>query len=369
MRRPAGAAGALLLLLGAACPAADPPAAIAATAGQGAVAALPPRLVRNDDELRAALAGLAAGVEVVIAPGEYRGGILLAEASGSAAAPIMIRGAEPDRPPVFTGGGSEGWHLSDCNHLVLRDLIVRGYAGNGVNVDDAGSIETPALGIVIERLSIEDTGPEGNHDALKLSGLDGFTIRGCRFRGWGGSAVDMVGCHDGLIEGCRFEGAEGFSQSSGIQAKGGSARVTVRRCEFENAGSRAVNLGGSTGLQYFRPPGAGYEAAELLVEGNVFRGSQAPIAFVGAVGCIVRDNDIHNPEKWLLRILQESTGPQFAPCQGGVFESNRIRFDQRVQVFVNVGPGTLPDSFVYRDNVWIETDAAGRELASPRTPF
>lgn len=305
----------------------------------------------------------------MIEAGTYRGGHWLSGLQGSAVAPIVIRGADSAAPPVFTGGGSEAWHLSACHHVTLRDLAVRGYAGNGVNVDDGGQLDMPARGIMIERLSIEDTGPDGNHDALKLSGLDGFTIRDCIFRGWGGSAVDMVGCHDGLIEGCRFEGAEGFSQSSGVQAKGGSARVTVRRCEFENAGSRAVNLGGSTGLQYFRPPGAGYEASELLVEGNTFRGSQAPIAFVGAVGCVVRDNDLLYPEKWLLRILQESADPQFAPCQGGIFEGNRIRFDQRVQVFVNVGPGTLPDSFVYRDNVWIETDAAGRELASPRVPF
>lgn len=327
------------------------------------------RSVRTNEELRAALAGLTAGAEIAIAPGEYQGGIWLTDVSGTAGAPIVIRGADPAAPPMFTGGGSEAWHLSDCNHLVLRDLAVRGYSGNGVNADDGGSFDTPSVGIRMEHLTIESTGPEGNHDALKLSGLDHFTIRGCAFRGWGGSAVDMVGCHDGLIEGCSFEGQAGFSQSSGVQMKGGSARVTLRGCRFEQAGARAVNLGGSTGLQYFRPPGAGYEAAEILVEGCSFRGSEAPIAFVGAIGCAVRGNRFEYPEKWLLRILQESAGPEFAPCQGGVFEGNRIVFDERVRVFVNVGPGTLPDSFVYRGNTWVETDAAGRPIAAPRIPF
>lgn len=327
------------------------------------------RIVGTDEELRAALTNLTAGTEVLIAAGEYRGGLWLSGLQGRADAPIVIRGADPAAPPVFTGGGSEAWHLSACSHLTLQDLVVRGYAGNGVNVDDAGVLDVPARGIVIDGLTIERTGPEGNHDALKLSGLADFTVRNCVFRGWGGSAIDMVGCHAGQIEDCRFEGLENFSQSSGIQIKGGSAHVTVRRCEFNQAGARAVNVGGSTGLQYFRPPGASFEAADVLVEACVFYGSQAPIAFVGANACTVRNNDFLYPEKWLLRILQESTGPQFEPCQGGVFEHNRIRFDQRVQIFVNVGSNTLPDTFVYRGNTWVETDAAGRELPTPRIPF
>lgn len=348
---------ALLMALTAGC--AEPPQSDSAR---------PVRSVRNDDELRAALKDLPPGAEIVLAPGEYRGGIWLAEASGTAGAPIVIRGADPAAAPIFTGGGSEAWHLSDCDHLILRDLVVRGYAGNGVNVDDGGSYDTPSRGIVIERVVIESTGPDGNHDALKLSGLEEFTIRDCAFRGWGGSAVDMVGCHDGLIVGCAFTGQEGFTQASGVQVKGGSARVTVSGCDFDQAGARAVNLGGSTGLQYFRPSGAGYEAAGIVVEGCRFRGSEAPIAFVGAMDCIVRGNSFAYPEKWLLRILQETTGPEFAPCQGGIFEGNRVLFDQRVNVFVNVGPGTLPETFIYRGNSWTETDATGKEVLSPRVP-
>jgi hypothetical protein len=352
------AIGALLAGLALACSTAEQPEAVRTLHRAG-----------TDDELRAALTNLTEGDEVVIAPGEYRGGIWLSDLHGSADAPIVIRGADPAAPPVFSGGGSEGWHLSDCSHVELRDLVVRGFAGNGVNVDDAGSIDSPAQGILIDGLTVENTGPEGNHDALKLSGLDGFTIRNSVFRGWGGSAIDMVGCHDGLIESCTLEGREGFSQSSGIQIKGGSARVVVRGCNFTQAGSRAVNIGGSTGKAYFRPLGAAYEAAEIVVEANRFIGSEAPIAFVGAIGCVVRGNRFQYPEKWLLRILQESAGPEFEPCQGGVFEGNHVLFDQRLRVFVNVGAGTLPDTFVCHGNTWVETDAAGQELAAPRIPF
>ena len=52
---------------------------------------------------------------------------------------------------------------------------------------------------------MEETGPTGNKDALKLSGVRDFTVRASRFSGWGGSAIDMVACSEGLIESCRFE--------------------------------------------------------------------------------------------------------------------------------------------------------------------
>ncbi|MFT5468643.1 MAG: hypothetical protein ACI8UO_003754 [Verrucomicrobiales bacterium] len=103
---------------------------------------------------------------------------------------------------------------------------------------------------------IEDIGPRGNHDALKLSGLSDFVVRNCTFAGWGGSAIDMVGCHNGLIDNCTFTGKDGFSQDNGVQMKGGSSKIRVTRSWFEHAGQRAINLGGSTGLPYFRPKDA-----------------------------------------------------------------------------------------------------------------
>jgi hypothetical protein len=136
----------------------------------------------------------------------------------------------------------------------------------------------------------------------------------------------MVGCHRGLIEGCRFLGREGFSQATGPQTKGGSSEIVIRRCLFVDAGQRAVNLGGSTGMAYFRPPGARYEARDITVEGCVFVGSQAPIAFVGVDGATVRYNTIYRPSRWVMRILQETTEPGFPPCRNGRFEHNLIVF-------------------------------------------
>src|SRR5690606_31240906 len=146
-----------------------------------------------------------------------------------------------------------------------------------------------------------------------LSGLTGFRVSGCRVEGWGGSGIDLVGCHDGLIEASTLKNTD--DRGSGIQLKGGSADVVVRRCNFIYAGHRALNLGGSTGLDFFRPRDATAEARDLVVEECRFVGSMSPIAFVGSENVIVRRNVILDPKRWVLRILQETTGERFVPCR------------------------------------------------------
>ncbi len=62
------------------------------------------------------------------------------------------------------------------------------------------------------------------------------------------------------------------------------------------------------------------------------------------------------PENWVLRILQESADAQFKPCHHGVFEHNLIIFDSKVQIFVNVGPRTAPETFRFHNNAWYGVD-------------
>ena len=310
-----------------------------------------PTTVGNDDELRAALAKLRPGDELVIRAGRYRGGISLAGLAAPASGATLIRGEDAKDPPVFEGGGS-GWHLADCNGITLRAFVVRGATGNGVNVDDGGSFETPARGITVEDVTIADTGPRGNCDALKMSGVERFVVRNCSFEGWGGSAIDMVGCRDGRVTDCRFTGRDGFDQSSGVQMKGGTEDVLVQCSFFDRAGERAINLGGSTGLQYFRPGPGEFEARRITVAGNRFVGSTAPVAFVNADASRVVRNTILHPAKWVLRILQEQRAPGFLPCRGCAFEENLVVLDERVTTHVNVGPDTSPETFTFRRNAW-----------------
>ena len=311
--------------------------------------------VSNEAELNHALRNLKPGSRLSLEPGRYRGGLSLRNVAGRDDRPIVIEGRDPNNPPLFTGG-KQALHLANCSHITLRHLRVVGFPTNGINVDDGGSFETPAHHIVIEDVTIVETGPTGNHDALKLSGLDEFVIRNCCFEGWGGSGIDMVGCHRGLIDGCTFIGREGFSQSNGVQLKGGTEDVLVQRCLFRNAGHRSINLGGHTGLQFFRPRVQGYEAKNITIAGNRFVGSRAPVAWATAAGGHVHHNTIILPEKWVLRILQENQDPRFSPCHGGVFENNLIVYDANIQHYVNVGPGTASETFRFHHNAWHDLD-------------
>jgi hypothetical protein len=281
--------------------------------------------------------------------------------------PVVIAAADPKHPPVLVGGNA-GIHLSGAAWVEIRDLVIEKAVQNGLNVDDGGTIETPAHHITLRRVTVRDVGPRGNRDGIKLSGVDDFLLEDCVLVRWGsgGSGVDMVGCHEGEISGCRFT-HDGGTAGSGIQAKGGSRDVVIRRCRFERAGGRAVNLGGSTGKPYFRPRDPGYEAKDITVEDCVFVGSMSPVAFVGVDGAVVRHNLILFPGKWVVRVLQESQGEEFVPCRNGVFERNLVVFRAAdVGTAVNVGPGTKPKSFTFRENFWFAKD---RPTASrPRLP-
>jgi hypothetical protein len=207
---------------------------------------------------------------------------------------------------------------------------------------------------VLRRLVVRDIGSDANHDGLKLSGLDDFAIEDCTVERWGkrGSAIDMVGCHNGSLSGCTIREGDAMN-ANGVQMKGGSRDISLRQCRFENAGGRAVNIGGSTGLPYFRPKPQGYEAKDITVEDCTFLGSMAPIAFVGVDGALVHHNTFYRPTRWLLRILQENQDEKFTPCRNGRFENNIVAFRVgEVATAVNIGAGTSPETFEFAGNHW-----------------
>lgn len=315
--------------------------------------------VRDTAGLKAACAAAEPGTVIRLAPGDYRPGVYVEGKCGGPGRPIVIEGADAANPPVFVGG-NEALHFSGCSHLTLRHLVIRGAKQNGLNIDD-GDRAGSARHVLVEHVTVEDIGPRGNHDAIKLSGLEDFAVRGCAARGWGGQGIDMVGCHRGLIEGCSFVGKEGCTQSAGVQAKGGSREITVRRCLFDHAGERAVNAGGSTDARFFRPREAAYEAAAITVEGCTFHGGATPIAFVGVDGAVFRFNTVHDPERWFCRILQENV--ELGKCRDGRVDRNLFVFRAKRMHGVNVGPDTKPETFRFTENFWFAIDdpAASRQ--------
>ncbi|MGV3486362.1 MAG: right-handed parallel beta-helix repeat-containing protein [Planctomycetaceae bacterium] len=317
--------------------------------------------ISTRDQLLKAVDQAKPGTTIFIAPGTYHGGLHFSELQGEQDKPIILAASDKDIPPVFQGGGS-CFHFTDPAYVELHNLILAGATGNGINIDDGGSYESPAHHLVLRALTIRDVGPAGNRDGVKLSGVDHFRVEQCIFERWGdnGSAIDMVGCHEGVISDCTFRYRSDVA-ANGVQTKGGSRNILIQRCRFENAGSRSVNIGGSTGLDYFRPKFDGYEAKDITVEDNTFVGSSAPICFVGVDGATVRYNTIYRPEQYVVRILQESQGDPFVPCRNGVFSHNLVAFrSDETRMTTNVGGGTAPDTFKFTHNHWYCLDRPDR---------
>ena len=333
--------------------------------------------VRDAAEFRAALAATKPGTRLLLAPGNYTGGFHAANLRGEKERPIVIAAADPTQPPVFRDGNN-GLHLSNPAYVELHNLVFTQLKQNGLNIDDGGATAKPesAHHVTLRGLRISDIGGDGNNDGIKLSGIWDFSVVDCVIERWGtkgGSAIDMVGCHRGIIERnlIRHLNPEP-GNCTGVQAKGGSSEIGVFANRFEHAGGRAVNIGGSTGIPFFRPAltagGAHAEARNIRVEGNRFVGGMTPIAFVGVDGAVVRFNTIERPSRWALRILQENKGADFVASRNGQFTDNVIVFEtaKAPDANVNIGAGTAPESFVFARNWWYASDNPAR--SRPKLP-
>jgi hypothetical protein len=307
-----------------------------------------------------------AGTAIVVHAGTYAGGGWIENLAGTADAPIWLGGAQGEARPVIDGGG-QAFQLSQPRYVIVHDLEIRNSTDNGINVDDGGNYADPdaARFVVFRNLSIHDVGGSGNQDCLKLSGLNDYWVLASEFArcggGGSGSAIDHVGCHRGLIYANQF--SDLTAGGNAVQNKGGCADIEIRGNSFINAGERAINLGGSTGFEFFRPPLSAdqpnAEARDIRVIANLFRGSVAPVAYVGCVDCLVANNVFDTPSNWVIRILQETlTTPEyeFLPASNGRFINNIVYFDAQVGVAVNVGPDTAPDTFVFANNLWYRYD-------------
>ena len=307
------------------------------------------------------------GTTIRLAPGTYRGGMHFSGLHGEKGKPITVIAANPDNPPIIRGG-SKCIQISSSSHLLLESLVLERTTGNVLNIDDGGSIDQPTHHISLRKLTIRNKGVKGNLDGIKLSGITDFLIENCTIEDWGdgGSAIDMVGCHRGVIRNCNLKRTT--NGATGIQCKGGTSGIRILQCRFENAGMRHINLGGSTGRQFFRPKlkdKGNAEARDLEVAGCTFVGPGVPVAFVGVDGANVHHNTILHPSPWSTRILQETRGDDFIQCRDGQFTDNVIVFKQAdLRRFVNVGPNTNPETFTFARNWWYCQDAPGKSRPS-----
>lgn len=315
-------------------------------------------------------AGLAAvpGTEILVHPGTYSGGEYINDLQGVSTNPIWIRGVGITNRPLFSGA-AEGFHFTRARYVWIENIEVANATANGINCDDGGDYgnEHASGFLVFSNIVIRDIGTGGNQDGLKLSGIRDFYVYNAEITRCGGSAsgsaIDMVGCHRGLIQGGSFYDLS----ANAIQVKGGSTDIEIRQCIISNAGHRAVNIGGSTSFEFFRPPlqtnTPAFEAANIRLYSSIIIGSTASVAFVGCVDSVAANNTLIEPTRWVFRVLQETTsssGYTFLPCASNRFENNIVYYhDGLLNQYANVGADTLPNSFMVRNNLWFPYDNPG----------
>jgi hypothetical protein len=309
--------------------------------------------------IEGALSAIEPGTRVLVHAGTY--GPWSAEGlAGEEGRPIAIIA---DGEVVLEAQGAQAIiGLSDPAYLVIQGFTLQGAPVHGMNIDDGGSYDTPAHHVVLRDLTIPGAGSGDNNDCIKLSGVDDFWVLDSDVSGCDrGEIIDMVGCHRGVISGNHFHDAI----QNGVQTKGGSSDTLIHGNLFENIPARAVNAGGSTGLEFLRPLDAPHEAARISVIANVFvrNGVEggAAVAYVGCDACVAAHNTIIEPRTWVVRILQESTDARFVPSRDGLFVNNVIDPAELRAELVNVGGDTAPETFTFGDNLWYAPSDAGFE--------
>ena len=312
-------------------------------------------IVSDENGMQAALRNAADGDRVLLEPGVYQGGFFQAGLRG-----VTISSLDLTNLAVIEGG-TNSIQLSDASRVTIENLRLRGQTGNGINIDDGGSFETPSKDIAIRNLIIENIATSGNRDGIKMSGVDGFVIDQVKVLNWGdgGSAVDLVGAHNGIVQNSLFRHESISAGGSGLRGKGGAKNVAflANRIELPNGRGRAIQAGGSTDPQFFRfvDGDSGYEANSINAAGNIVIGGSSAFSYVNIDGGVFHHNYVHRPFDWVMRILNENQGNEIVDTRNGDFSHNVVSFFDSASEFkttVNIGPETHANTFRFRGNQW-----------------
>ena len=302
----------------------------------------------------AALAQATPGTRIRIAAGAYGAIGSVSNLQGTAQAPIALVGE--GAVVIDTGGTALALHLIDPRYVVLQGITIQNTWPHGINIDDGGDYRTPAEYVVLRNMTFRNIGNGGNNDCLKMSGVDRFYIEGSSFSGCNqGEAIDMVGCHDGVITGSVFFDLP----MNGVQTKGGSADVLIHGNRFINIAQRSINAGGSTGHNLYRPITTTHEAARIQMIANIIeRSGNTPVAFVGCDTCVFANNTIIEPGMYLARLLEENT--TLTAGANGYYINNIIVLNTNGRgAVVNDGANSQPTTYIFGNNLWFSLDNAG----------
>lgn len=318
------------------------------------------------------------GDEIILMPGRHRPATFDA-LRGTKDQRITIRGVAPDHPAVIVAE-QYGLVLHRPQYVTIEHLIITDASINGLLIDDDQTAPESATSGVqvtpestehqahepvlahlrIHNVKVQRTGPRGDRHAILIHGLRQVHLEGVQIGGWGGSAIELVGCRDIDIKRCDFKGLADHSQSQAIVVRAGSQHVRIEHCRFKNLSGHIVVLGGVSEIDEFRPnlaptdeTGSSFEARSVQLTGCVFLGGTCPLAMVNALDCLVRNNTFVRPREAVFCIVNQQTDPRVASSQRGIFGANLTVWEPGdLRRLASVEPGAAVESFVMEQNLW-----------------
>lgn len=322
-------------------------------------------IVASVADLRAALLDPTPGRTYLIAPGIYERtsggfssntGIL----RGTEAQPIIFRALDPGNKPEIRGG----MYLPGMAWVTFDGLHLTRPGAHGMNLDDSDHRDDTHH-ISLLNMHYESTADKTAFANIKMARLDDVRIDGCLFEGWGDEAIDFVGVHGGKIINNRFIGVPGFFQRMAIQLKGGTWDIEVANNFILNAGGRGIQAGGGSSETNSRPQSPPFEAERINVWGNIIVRSKACWVASTQTGSRFHHNICYLPTTWIMRVLQENGFSQ--PNQNATVDHNLFVYSGAMgNEFVNVGPGTAVETFIFDNNAYWQVD--GDSPVPPNLP-
>ena len=301
------------------------------------------------NNLKHALSHARPGSYFHILPGRYKGVGVLQNIQGLADAPIAIVGE--GEVIIDAQHDGSGLALVDARYVLIDGLTIMHTGIHGLSLDDGGDYRTPGGHVVIRNLHFKQIGQGKNHDCLKMSGIDHFYIYHNQFEGCNrGEGIDMVGCHHGVITGNLFQDMPGTA----VQTKGGSRHILIQGNHFKNIAKHAINAGGSTGLDYFRPAKTDYEAKEIFIHANfIERSGLAAVGFYACHQCTFSHNTLIEPQLHIIHFMSFKSQRHNVNSQ---FINNAIHYKQRDmnnRGFIKFDPALPPTmQFTFANNYW-----------------
>lgn len=252
--------------------------------------------IRSKQDLVKAAERAQPGSEIVLLPGVYEGEIVLSPLRGTPEAPIRIRAAIPDNPPVIQGG-KYGIKLTSVAHVTLEYLTIENPTSCGLMVDRPIPSDRAATDCRLENLTLRMGGRRAV--GISLNGVRDCQIRRVRVEKWSDSvAIQLVDSERVSLRDCWLDG-EGIG-TVGVSISGHSRQIVIQGCRFVGISGHGIEFADSD-----RPNlHGGGDNSPVLVQHNEFCRVGSIAAYRGGYSSgVLENNAIYRPARSILRFL------------------------------------------------------------------